>query len=224
MKARKDGDLGKATSYLDDSGAKAYSSSSGGLSLRVTGDPGFSRYYVLTQEMTGSHPDTAQFVVRIVLSHENIDVSAFEETLTVVRTQGSQRFLIDQASAGPLLSLGKGAQVVSVDVSASRVRITFDSDLKPDTVVAAVILLDNKGKPVGGTPVYADRTVTIYGLDLKVGKTYKLVVLSTLQDVSGSNIAAEYDLTFAGPAELHGDRRKDQTPSPSPQVSPGATP
>jgi len=165
-------------------------------------------------------------VVRIVLSHDKLDVSTYEETLTLVRTQGSQQFLIDQAAAGPLLTLGKGAEVVSVEVSPGTVKITFDSDLKPESVTTGVIILDSKGKQVGGSPVYANRTVTIGGLDLKPHGTYKLVVLSTVQDVGGTNIAAEYDLTFAGPAETHGgaNRRGEPSPPPSPLASPSATP
>jgi Bacterial Ig-like domain len=222
MQARKNSDSVKASTYLDDNGRKAYSGSSGGLNLVVTGDPTFSRYYLLTQSVTGDHPDTAQFVVRIVLSHDKLDVSTYEETLTLVRTQGSQQFLIDQATAGPLLTLGKGAEVVSVEVSSSTVKITFDSDLKPESVATGVIILDSKGNQVGGNPVYANRTVTISGLDLKPHATYKLVVLSTVQDVGGTNIAAEYDLTFAGPAAAHGGgnsgaySRGEQSPSPSP--------
>jgi hypothetical protein len=226
MQARKSSDSVKASTYLDDNGKKAYSSSGGGLNLVVAGDPSFSRYYLLTQSITGDHPETAQFVVRIVLSHDKLDVSTYEETLTLVRTQGSQQFLIDQATAGPLLSLGKGAEVVSVDISASTVKITFDSDLKPESVATGVIILDSKGNQVGGRPVYANRTVTISGLDLKPHATYKLVVLSTVQDVGGTNIAAEYDLTFNGPADVHGgaNKRDQQSPSPSPQASPSATP
>ena len=227
MQARKSSDAIKASAYLDDNGRKAYSSSSGGLNLILTGDPSFSRYYLLTQSITGSQPDTAQFVVRIVLSHDKLDVSTYEETLTLLRTQGSQEFLIDHATAGPLLSLGKGADVVSVEVSPGMVKITFDSDLKPESVATGVIILDSKGKQVGSSPVYANRTVTFSGLDLKPHATYKLVVLSTVQDVSGTNIAAEYDLTFAGPADAHGgaNRRGEPSPSPSPtQASPSARP
>jgi hypothetical protein len=226
MQARKNQDGVKASAYLDDNGRKAYSSATGGLNLVVTGDPSFSRYYLLTQSMTGDHPDAAQFVVRIVLSHDKLDVSTYEETLTLVRTQGSQQFLVDQAAAGPLLTLGKGAEVVSVEVSPGTVKITFDSDLKPESVATGVTILDSKGKQVGGNAVYANRTVTISGLDLKPRATYKLVVLSTVQDVAGTNIAAEYDLTFGGPAETHGgaNGRGEQRPSPSPQASPSATP
>ncbi len=226
MQARKSSDAVKASAYLDDNGRKAYSSADGGLNLVVTGDPSFSRYYLLTQSITGDHPETAQFVVRIVLTHDKLDVSTYEETLTLVRTQGSQQFLVDQAASGPLLTLGKGAEVVSVEVSPGTIKITFDSDLKPESVATGVLILDSKGKQVGGNPVYANRTVTISGLDLKPHATYKLVVLSTVQDVSGANIAAEYDLTFGGPAETHGgaNGRGEQIPSPSPQASPGATP
>jgi hypothetical protein len=226
MQARKNQDGVKATAYLDDNGRKAYSSAGGGLNLVVTGDPSFSRYYLLTQSITSDHPDAAQFVVRIVLSHDKLDVSTYEETLTLVRTQGSQQFLVDQAEAGPLLTLGKGAEVVSVEVSPGTVKITFDSDLKPESVATGVIILDSKGKQIGGNPVYANRTVTITGLDLKPHGTYKLVVLSTVQDVGGTNISAEYDLTFAAPAEAHGGAsgRGEQSPSPSPQASPSATP
>jgi len=223
MQARKNQDAVKASAYLDDSGRKAYSSLGAGLSLVVTGDPSFSRYYLLTQSITGEHPDTAQFVVRIVLSHDKLDVSTYEETLTLVRTQGSQQFLVDQAAAGPMLTLGKGAEVVSVEVSPGTVKITFDSDLKPESVAAGVIILDSKGKQVGGNPVYANRTVTIGGLDLKPHATYKLVVLSTIQDVGGTNFAAEYDLTFGGPAEIHGGANKRGEQSPSPSAMPSST-
>jgi hypothetical protein len=218
MQARKAQQADKAAAFLNDNGKKAYSGASGGLNLLVSGDPHFSRFYVLTQAITGSQPDRAQFVVRIVLSHEKLEVSAYEETLTLVRSQGTQQFLVDDATAGPLLTLGKGAEVVSVAIATATVKVTFDSDLKRDTVAAGVIILDSKGKQVGGTPVYGDRTVTFSGLNLKPGATYKLVVLSTVQDVSGNNIAAEYDLTFEGPgAVVHGGGggQRDKSPSPS---------
>jgi hypothetical protein len=225
MQARKAQQAEKAAAFLNDNGKKAYTSSHGGLNLLISGDPGFSRFYILTQAVTGSQPDKAQFVVRIVLSHEKLDVSAFEETLTLVRTQGSEQFLVDEATAGPPLTLGKGAAVVSVDIATATVKVTFDSDLRPDTVAAGVIILDSKGKQVGSAPVYGNRTVTYSGLALKPGATYKLVVLSTVQDVSGNNIAAEYDLTFEGPgAVVHGGGagQRDQTPSPSLTSSPPA--
>jgi len=227
MDARKAGQLEKAAALLDDNGKKVYAGSNPGLNLLVGGDPSFSRYYLLTQEITGTQPDTAQFVVRLVFSHDKIDVSTYEETLILVRTQGSQQFLVDQSTTGPTLALGKGAEVVSVEVSPGTVKVTFDSDLRPSTVPTGVIILDSKGKQVDVTPVYSSRTVSFNNLDLKPGKTYKLVVLSTVQDVGRNNIAAEYDLTFVGPDNSKAAKQHEgQSPSPSPeaQASPSATP
>jgi hypothetical protein len=42
--------------------------------------------------------------------------------------------------------------------------------------------------------------VTLSGLDLKPGGKYKLVVLTTVRDVQGHNVASEYDLDLLGPA------------------------
>jgi len=225
MDARKAGQLEKATALLDDNGRKVYAGSNPGLNLLVGGDPSFSRYYLLTQEITGTHPDTAQFVVRLVFSRDKIDVSTYEETLTLVRTQGSQQFLVDQSTIGPTLALGKGAEVVSVEVSPGSVKVTFDSDLKPSTVSGGVIILDSKGKQIDATPVYSSRTVSFNNLDLKPGKTYKLVVLSTVQDVGGNNVATEYDLTFVGPDNSKAAKQREgQSPSPSPEPTPIPTP
>ncbi|HEY5628169.1 MAG TPA: Ig-like domain-containing protein, partial [Candidatus Limnocylindrales bacterium] len=63
MNARLQGQSDLAGSYLDANGKTAYGQ--GGVNLVVTGDPGFSRFYVLTAEVTGTQPDTTRFVVRL---------------------------------------------------------------------------------------------------------------------------------------------------------------
>ena len=216
MDARLANDIGRASSRLDDNGRKAYGPD--GLALVVNGDPRFSRYYVLTQELTGTEPDTGRFVVRLVLTHGKIDVSSYEETLTLVRDPATGNFLIHQAVGGPHRDLGKGAEVVNVDVAPDGVKVTFDSDLDPGTVADGVILLDPKGKPLNATATYANKTVTLSGLDLKEGSSYRLVVLTTVRDVLGHNVAAEYGLDFVGPSvKKHGNHRGAVvTPSPSP--------
>ncbi len=212
-----------ATTMLDDNGKKAYAT--GGLSLTIAGDPRFSRYYVLTREAVGTQPDTVRFVVRLVLAHGKIDVSSYEETLTVVRDSTSRNFLIDQATAGAHLDLGKGAEVVNVDVATDTVKVTFDSDLDPGTISDGVLILDAKGKQLESTAAYGNRVVTLSGLDLKDGKQYRLVVLTTVRDVLGHNVAAEYDLDMVGPAATkHGDHHETVTPSPSPAPSASPTP
>jgi hypothetical protein len=162
-------------------------------------------------------PDTARFVVRLVLAHGKIDVASYEETLTLVRDPTTRNFLIDQASGGEHRDLGKGAEVVNIVVAGDSVKVTFDSDLDPGTVIDGVIILDSRGKQVNATATYANRTVTLSGLDLKEGSSYRLVVLTTLRDVLGHNVAAEYDLDLVGPsARKHGNHHEAATPSPTP--------
>jgi hypothetical protein len=208
-----------AKTFLDDSGKQAYSAS--GLPLVVNGAAKFSRHYVVVQELIGQRPETARFVVRLVMSRGPLDVSEYEETLTLVRAQASQPFLIDQASASSTRVLGRGAEVVSVDVATGSMKIVFDSDLVSDTVADGVILLDRNGKRVGGPGTYTNRTVVITGLNLTPGADYKLVVLTSVQDVSGRNVNAEYDLNLVGPATVSA---APSTPSPEPTPTPSSTP
>jgi len=211
----------QAQAFLDDKGKQAYSSS--GLPLVIKGDATLTRDYVVVQEMTDLHPETARFVVRLVLSKGSLDVSEYEETLTLQRSDGSQPFLIDQASASPTFDLGKGAEVVSVDVSAGSVKVVFDSDLVSDTVADGVVVLDGNGKRVGSRSTYANRTVVITGLDLTPGGSYKLVVLTSVQDVGGRSVSAEYDLNVVGPVLASSAGPPLPEPSPGPASTPGPT-
>ena len=223
MQARLLGHSDAAVTYLDVSGKQAYAT--GGISLLVNGDPRFSRYYILTKVVTATQPDSARFVVRLVLTHAKIDVSDFEETLTLLRDPASKQFVIDQASAGAHRDLGKGAEVVGVDVAADTVRVTFDSDLDPGTVSDGVQVLDSKGKPVEGTATYANRAVTITGLSLKPGAQYRLVVSTAVRDVLGHSVASEYTLDLYGPAaKNHPDHRNLVPVPPSPLATPSRTP
>lgn len=225
MDARLAGRTGDAASLLDDNGKKAYGS--GQLNLAVAGDPHVTRYYVLTQEAVGTQPDTVRIVVRLVLTHGKKDVSDFEETLTLVRDATTRQFLVDNASAGSQRDLGKGPEVVSVDVSSGAIQVTFDSDLDPATVNGGVVLLDSRGTPVDATVSYANKVVTISGLDLKQGSAYRLVVETTVRDVQGHKVAAEYDLDLLGPSTGRQPERKSAAGAPpavpaSPSTSPGS--
>lgn len=221
LQARQNNKADQATTYLDENGKRAYAS--GGLSLVINGDPRFSRFYVLTQVMTGTQPDTATFVVRLVLTHGKLDVSDFEETLTLVRDGTTRQFLIDQATAGARRDLGKGAEVVGVVVAADNIKVTFDSDLDPATVSDGVLVLDSKGRQVDITATYSNRTVTITGVDLKPGGQYRLVILTTVRDVGGHNVASEYDLQLLGPALKNRGNQKPAGGIPT-SPSPAATP
>ena len=208
----------QAQAFLDNKGKQAYSSS--GLPLVITGDATFTRDYVVVQDMTDLQPETARFVVRLVLSKGSLDVSEFEETLTLKRDDASQPFLIDQAGASSTRDLGKGAEVVSADVATGSMKVVFDSDLVSDTVADGVVVLDANGKRIGSPSTYANRTVVITGLDLTPGASYKLVVLTSVQDVSGRSVPAEYDLIVVGPAQASSPTSSSPEPSPEPTPSP----
>jgi len=212
----------QAQAFLDNKGKQAYSSS--GLPLVITGDATFTRDYVVVQDMTDLQPETARFVVRLVLSKGSLDVSEFEETLTLKRDDASQPFLIDQAGASSTRDLGKGAEVVSADVATGSMKVVFDSDLVSDTVADGVVVLDANGKRIGSPSTYANRTVVITGLDLTPGASYKLVVLTSVQDVSGRSVPAEYDLIVVGPAQASSPTSSSPEPSPEPTPSPPPSP
>jgi Bacterial Ig-like domain/WD40-like Beta Propeller Repeat len=221
MDARLAGKSADAAAFLDDNGKNAYGE--GRLNLVIAGDPHFTRYYLLTQEAVGTQPDTVRFVVRLVLTHGKKDVSEVEETLTLARDANTKQFLVDQATAGAQRDLGKGPEVVSVDVAATTVQVTFNSDLDPATVNGGVTLVDARGNTVEATVTYANKMVTISGLDLKAGAHYRLVVTTSVRDVQGQRVQAEYDLDLLGPApNRHAERKSVSSgaASPTPAVSP----
>jgi hypothetical protein len=151
---------------------------------------------------------------------DRVDVSDYEETRNLVRDPSSKQFVIDAASATQPHDLGKGAQVVSLEVASDSAKVTFDSDLDPGTVADGVSIVDSKGKQVDATVTYANRVVTLSGLDLKEGAQYRLVVQTSVRDVLGQNVSAEYDLNFVGPSgKKHTNHKDVLTPTPSPSAA-----
>jgi hypothetical protein len=219
MQARLKGLSDQAASLLDDNAKVAYRTA--GQSLSISG---FSRYYILTQDIVSRQPDTTRFVVRLVLSQGKIDVSDLEETLTLVRNSNTQQFVINFATFSARRDLGKGAEVVSVSVTADTIKVTFDSDLTPGTVQDGVYVIDSKLEKLeklDANITYADRIVTISGLDLKPGGKYRLVVLTSVRDVQGHNVASEYDLDLLGPASKNRVNQKLVSPTGSPSPNQG---
>jgi hypothetical protein len=221
MKARLAGQSDQAKAFLTDTGKQAYTGN--GLNLLVSGDPAFSRFYILAQELTNTQPDTARIVVRLVLAQGKKNVSEFEETLTLQRDPATGLFLVDQAAAGAHRDLGKGPEVVAVEVTSDTITVTFDSDLKPEWVPDGVVLLTGKGKQIDTKAAYGSRTATISGLNLTPGAAYSLVVKTTIRDVLDHNIASEYELDLIGPVAAPASVVVP-TPKPGPTPSPITTP
>jgi hypothetical protein len=87
-----------------------------------------------------------------------------------------------------------------------------------------VYLVDSKGKRIDATVTYANRLVTLSALDLKSGGQYRLVVLTSVRDVQGHNVAADYNLELLGPAPKKTPDRKQGSSGAPPSPSPVATP
>ncbi len=220
MQARLAGNPDRAGTFLDDSGKAAYGP--GGESLIPSPDAHVSRFYVLMTELDNNSPNIVRVVVRLVGTHDKIDDSQVEESLTLQRRQSTDPLLIHGVTTSARRDLGKSPEVVAVDASAGQVAVTFDSDLKPEAAATGVIVRDGQGRQVETTVAYGHRTVILAGLQLVPGATYTLVVLPALQDVSGRHMAPEYDLAFSGPGISPGP--PSNSPSPSPTPSGPATP
>jgi hypothetical protein len=220
MQARLDGNGSKAGSYLDDAGKAAYSG--GGPVLFPSSDAGFRRFYTLVAE-PGSPPDlNVRIVVRLVFGHAKRDESQIEETLVLSRRQNTDPFLIHGAAASTSRDLAKGPEVVAVQVAPTEIKVTFDSDLVPGTVASGVLLQSDQLGPVKYLVSYAERTVTITGIQLEPGVAYRLVVLPEVLDVGTPphHVASEYDLVLIGPGASVGDSNGRPVPPVPTAVSP----
>jgi len=196
MQARLKGQDQRAASFLDAKGQAAYAT--GSPALIPQGSPGLRRWYRVMSEVNPVD-QSVRVVVRLIFASGGVERSSTEETLTLVRAQATDPYLIDNATAGPQLQFGKGPQVIFVKLSPAKVAVLFDSDLLP-TSVGSVTLQDDQGKPVAAKVDYSDRIVTLSNLQLVPGAHYRLVVLPGLQDVGNHNVAAEYDVDFVGPS------------------------
>lgn len=224
MDARVKGETQRAQSFLDANGQAAYAGTPSGPVLIPQGDPSLKRYYVVLSEVNPTD-HSVRVGVRLVFAHNKVEQQGIDETLTLVRAQATDPYLIDNATSGPVLQFGKGPKVVAVKVTPTTVAVTFDSDLL-STSISSVTLQDGQGAVIQASANYDDRTVTFTGLQLTPGAAYRLMVLPGIADFHNNNAAAEYDLDFIGPAAppVAGGTGTGPSPSPSPAVTPSVAP
>jgi hypothetical protein len=185
MNARKAGDSQKASAYLDDAGKKAFQS----VPLVYSGQPQLDRFQVLVSQPSGLA------VVRLVLANGSTE-TVVDETLILQRDGDSGRLLVHAASDTRPRSLDTGPEVLSVNVSGTRVTVTFDSDLDPATVQSAVTV---PGQNTQASYNAQTRTVTLtVASPLQAGNAYTVRVSPQLRDV-GHRPAATQSVGFNGP-------------------------
>jgi hypothetical protein len=106
MQARLDRDADRARSYLDDAGKAAYAG--GNPALIPRDDLGFRRFYILTAEQDPSALNTVRVVVSLVFGRGQLERNAVDETLTLLRVQSTDPFLIDGVTVGSQRDLRPG--------------------------------------------------------------------------------------------------------------------
>ncbi|HEX9096890.1 MAG TPA: Ig-like domain-containing protein [Candidatus Dormibacteraeota bacterium] len=203
MVARINSDSVAAEAELDTAGLAAYQA--GASSLLGPAGSHFSRYYPVTVQPSGSIPNAFLVGVRIFSAKNGVEISFFEEQLTLVRQGQSSplvpqfhQYLVHSVNATPTMSLGRGPTVVSVEVvqapPGEQVRVHFDADLKPETVSSGTIQVkDADGNVVDARVSFdADNHLATLAVKLKPG-TYQLVVTTGVTDVNGVAVAQEYD-------------------------------
>ncbi|HEX4216122.1 MAG TPA: Ig-like domain-containing protein [Candidatus Dormibacteraeota bacterium] len=204
MTDRETGNSSAAESLLDSS---AKSDFANGVTLTYGNGTTLNRYQILLDQ-------PGRMVVRLVLNQGSTEY-AVDETLGIVSNKN--QLWIDSASDMPLRQLGRGPEIVSVQVSATAVRVVFDSDLDPSTVSALTI----QGLSTSASYDSASRTVTlVLNQTAQPGAPYLLQMSSSLHDISGRS-AVPYTLTFLGPA---GGVTPSPSPTPTPTPAPTPTP
>ena len=223
MQARLAGNADKASSFLTDAGKAAFTA--GGLALIPSVDLGFRRFYIVTAQRDPSAPHLVRVVVRLVFAQAGkLERTAIDEAFTLRQAQDTGAFQVDGVIASAQHALGTAPAVVAVRVTTGEVDIMFDSDLLPSTV-AGVVLEDAQGVPVPGIITYADRTVTVKGLQLTPGELYRVVVMPSVKDVNGMAAATEYDLDVIAPdANATADSAQPASASPASSPTPAKTP
>jgi Bacterial Ig-like domain len=194
MQARLRGDSSAALAELDDAGRAAYQA--GGLALLSSSGSQFDRYYPITVQLQSTNPNRFLIGVRIFIAKAGVETSFVEEQLTLV--QQSQKYLIDAATATPIVPVGHGPTVVSVQLvqtpSREEVRVRFDADLNASTISQGTIKVkDAQGNDVAERVTFdPDNHLATITAELPPG-TYQLVVTTGLTDINGVAMAQEYD-------------------------------
>lgn len=206
MKARKAADQQKASAYLDEAGKQDFQK----VPLVYAGQPQLNRYQVLLSQPSGL------IVVRMVLANGPVE-QVVDETL-ILKRDDNGRLLVHAASDTPPRALDTGPEVLSVNVTANRVTVMFDSDLDPATVQSAVTV---QGQSTRASYNAQTRTVTLtLASPLQAGSAYTVSVAPQLRDV-GHRPAATQSVGFNGPGTA---RATAPPPAPSPSPIPIPTP
>jgi Big-like domain-containing protein len=171
MDARVAGDTAGAQKLLAGDAVQQFSKSS----LVFNGQPRLARWFGIFQQ---ARPDGSVVeLVRLVLADQHdVDVQQLDEALTL-RAGSDGSFAVVDVLQGAPRAVDGGPEVVGIQVAGGQVTVTFDSDLKPDTV---------GGMTLGSAPAtYAKRVATFSLSGARAGDLLTLTIPASVQDLSG---------------------------------------
>jgi hypothetical protein len=159
-----------------------------------------SRAYVISAYLKGQ--GVVQASIELIVDPDAQHTHARVASETVLLALASSGYLVSSVDTSALRDESAGPHVVQVTSSAASgittLVVTFDSDLMPNTVAAAISAMSGAGAPLASTIVYnADtRTATVTITNAPAG-TLTLDIATTLADVEGQTLANSFDTTVA---------------------------
>lgn len=186
MDARVAGDADTAQKLLATPAAAEYRKAT----LLFTGKPALARWFGVFEQ---ARPDGSVVeIVRLVLSDEHqVDVQQLDETLTM-RQNADGTFSVVDVQQSATRPVDAGPEVVGIAVAGGQVTVTFDSDLKPDSVA---------GITLGGAQgTYAQRVLTFALSGAQPGDVLTLTIPTTVQDLSGRSAAQAQTVQIVVPS------------------------
>ncbi len=159
-----------------------------------------SRAYVISAYVKPQ--GVIQASIELIVDPDAQHTNARVASETVLLELSPSGYLVSSVDTSALRDESAGPHVVQVTSSTANgvttLLVTFDSDLKPNTVAAAISAVSGVGATLATTTVYnADtRTATVTIAKAPAG-TLTLDIATTLTDVEGQALASSFDTTFA---------------------------
>jgi hypothetical protein len=161
-----------------------------------------SRGYLIGAEAAADSPTAVNAHLRLIRdATKTSPVLVSEEDVTIDRAAPDKPYVVTAVKATPLAREPVGPQIVHVDSAADKagtvLHVSFDSDLRPETVAGAISVLSAAGKPVDATVSY-DPRFRVATVTVAAARPLTLLVGQSLLDVDGQPLASAYRATISG--------------------------
>jgi hypothetical protein len=161
---------------------------------------GLSRAYVISTYLTSQGVVSASVELIVDPTADHGTPSVASETLSLTRSSASGGYLVSNIITTPLLDESAGPHVVQVssttDAGVTTLQVSFDSDLNPASVAAAISVQSSQGALLQSTAVYdpGSRTITVTLAQAASG-ALTLDISTALADVNGQPLSATFETT-----------------------------